>query len=362
MTSIRLLHRVLLAAAGCAFAAASTAQTVIPLGLVSPLSVGVGGPTAFARDLGFMKQEDIEIQYVNFNGSAVMLPQLAAKRVLIGWPNADPIILSNDPGKDPLPVKMFYNSLRTTIWEFAVPEDSAIRELKDLKGKRMGVFGMTSGNIPITKALLKEIGLEVGKDVELIPVGAGAPVGVAFRAGRIDSVNHFTQQLILLEDTGIKLRRLAQPKEYTSLFANGFAAHVDTIRDNPGLLARFGRMHARAILACDANPEACVRSFWKHFPERKTNLGGSEERNLDHAVRLLRANVGAHLSFPEGQPRLHGSYDIATWRRFIRVLHEGGQLANPNIDPNLLFTNAIAAEVNAKLDPEAAIAAAKAAK
>jgi NitT/TauT family transport system substrate-binding protein len=358
MTAIRLL----LAAAAACLATGSAAQDKVTVGLVSPLSVGNGGPIAFGRDLGFLKQEGIEIEYVTFNGSAVMLPQLAAKRVTVGWPNPDPIILSHDTGKDPLPVKMFFNSLRTSIWEFAVPADSKIREIKDLKGAKLGVFGLTSGNIPITRALLKEVGLDIGKDVELVGLGAGAAVGVALKAGRVDALNHFVQQMILVEDTGIKLRRLAQPRAYTELFSNGYATHVDTLRDNPAILARFGRVLARGILACDANPPACVRSFWKHFPDRKASIGATDEQNMEHSIRLLQANVGAHLAFPEGQPKLHGSYDAATWKRFIDILADSGQLQNRNLDPALMYSGAVVPEINAKLDAPAAIAAAKAAK
>lgn len=358
MTSIRLL----LAAAASSFTLAAAAQTVVTVGLVSPLSVGNGGPIAFGRDLGFLKQEGIEVEYVTFNGSAVMLPQLAAKRVTVGWPNPDPIILSHDTGKDPLPVKMFFNSLRTSIWEFAVPADSRIRELKGLKGAKLGVFGLTSGNIPITRALLKEVGLDIGRDVELIGLGAGAPVSVALKAGRVDALNHFVQQMILVEDSGIKLRRLAQPKAYTELFSNGYATHVDTLKDNPALLARFGRALVRGVLACDANPEACVRSFWKHFPDRKASIGADDQQNMAHSVRLLRANVSSHLAFPDGQPKLHGGYDAATWKRFIDILADSGQLQNRNLDPGLMYSGAVVQDINAKLDAPAAIAAAKAVK
>jgi NitT/TauT family transport system substrate-binding protein len=360
MTAISNLRR-LAAAAACVLSLAAAAQDKVTIGLVSPLSVGNGGPIAFGRDLGFLKQEGIEIEYVTFNGSAVMLPQLAAKRVLIGWPNPDPIILSHDTGKDPLPVKMFFNSLRTSIWEFAVPADSKIREIKDLKGAKLGVFGLTSGNIPITRALLKEVGLDI-KDVELVGLGAGAPVIVALKSGRVDALNHFVQQMIAVEDSGIKLRRLAQPKEYTSLFSNGYATHVDTLKDNPALLARFGRVLVRGVLACDANPQACVRSFWKHFPERKATLGADEQLNMEHSIRLLRANVGSHLAFPDGQQKLHGSYDAATWKRFIGILADSGQLQNRNLDPQLMYSDAIVGEINAKLDAPAAISAARAVK
>jgi len=54
--------------------------------------------------------------------------------------------------------------------------------------------------------------------------------------------------------------------------------------------------------------------------------------------RLLNANVSSTLAFPEGAPKKYGTYDAASWKRFIDALDDGGQLANKNIDPDVLYT------------------------
>lgn len=327
-------------------ASASAQEKLVTVGLVSPRNAGSTGPITFARELGFLKEEGIEVEFIEFNGSATMLPQLASKRITTGWPNPDPLIASHEPGKDPLPIKMFYNVFRKSVWEFAVLEDSPIREMKDLKGKKIGVFGMTSGNIPIARAQFKELGMDIGKDVELVPVGAGAPVNVAMTSKRIDALNHFSAQTIVMEQAGIKLRRLKQLPRYSALFANGFAAHIDTITKEPEILEKFGRAYAKGQVACYTNLPACVQSFWRAYPERKPKNDLSAEQNLANAVAAIEYSRDNVMGFAPGEPRKLGWYDRAGWKNFIDVLYEGEQISSNKLDPDLLFTNALIDRIN----------------
>ncbi len=158
--------------------ATAAAQQKVVFGLVSPLTV-VNGQMLVAKHLGYLAQEGIEVETIVFNGSAVLLPQIVAKRVTVGFPNPDPLVISRQPGKDPLPLKFFYNVIRENVWEFAVLAGSPARTLADLKGRKIGVGALTFGNIPLTRAMFKELGLEIGRDLELVPTGLGAPAFLA---------------------------------------------------------------------------------------------------------------------------------------------------------------------------------------
>ena len=60
------------------------AQQKVILGLVSPLTV-VNGQMLVARHLGYLAEEGIDVETIVFNGSAVLLPQIVAKRVTVGF-------------------------------------------------------------------------------------------------------------------------------------------------------------------------------------------------------------------------------------------------------------------------------------
>jgi NitT/TauT family transport system substrate-binding protein len=218
-------------------AGASTAHAEhVTLGQATSTSLTFG-PVYAAIDLGYFKQENIELEILDFKGASVLLPQVANKTVTIGFPGPDPLIISHQPGRDPLPVKFFYNGARKSIWEFLVPENSPLKTLADLKGKTIGVGELANANVPITRAMLKEIGFASTKDYSFMAIGVGAPAFRATLKGDVDTYNTFDTNTAAFETTGVKLRRLPQELKYKELFSNGFVANVDTIKERPELIA-----------------------------------------------------------------------------------------------------------------------------
>ena len=336
--------------------AAAGAQQKVIFGLVSPLTV-VNGQMLVAKHLGYLAEEGIEVETITFNGSAVLLPQIVAKRVTVGFPNPDPLVISRQPGKDPLPLKFFYNVIRENVWEFAVLDGSPVRTLADLKGRKIGVGALTFGNIPLTRAMFKEMGLEIGRDIDLVPTGLGAPAFLALKDGRVDALNLFETLHTQLETQGTPLRRLKMPQKYLDLFSNGFIAHEDTIRTNPKLLAAFGRAFAKATLACNVNRPGCVKAAWKEEPSLKPS-GANEAKLLADAVTLLNARYDKYLAFPKGEVPRWGEYPAGAWKNMAQVMVDGGQVQTAAFDINTLYTNSLVPAIN-NFDPAAVLADAR---
>lgn len=346
------LAPVLLAAALAA--APAHAQQKLVFGTVTTVTLSLGIIVA-AKQLGYFKEEGLDVDIVEFNGTATLLPQMTAKRVHVGYPNPDVLILSRQPGKDPLPIKYFYNATRESAWEFVVPADSPIRELKDLNGRKLGIGALTFGNVPITRAMFKELGV----NVELVPVGVGAPAFLAFREKKVDGLNLFDSQHATLEVQGTAIRRLAMPKKYKDLFSNGFVAHEDTIRDNPKALVGFGRAIAKTSVFCEANRAACVRAFWALYPNQKPT-GVDEAKAVADGVKIMAARFDKYLDFDGAKERRWGEFPAQAWKDFAVTLFEGGQLATKDVPVETCYTNALVPEMS-RFDAAAVVARAKAA-
>lgn len=336
-------------------AAACHAQTKVVYGNVTSMTLSQG-VIASAKALGFFKEEGLEVEFVEFNGTGTLLPQMTAKRVHIGYPNPDVLMISRQPGKDPLPLKYFYNATRESAWEFIVMADSPIRDLKDLKGKKIGVGALSFGNIPITKAMFKELGFEA----ELLPVGVGAPAFLAFREKKVDALNLFDSQHATIEVQGTAIRRLAMPKKYKDLFSNGFVAHEEMIRDDPKTLVAFGRAIAKTSVFCEANRAACVKAFWVLYPNQKP-IGGDEATNVRNAIKIMDARFNKYLDFDDQKQRRWGEFPVQGWKDFAATLYEGGQLTTKDIPVETCYTNALVPEMN-RFDTAAIVARAKAAQ
>ncbi|HEY9316503.1 MAG TPA: ABC transporter substrate-binding protein, partial [Achromobacter sp.] len=271
-------------ALSCAGLSAQAADE-FTVALAIPPAVHDGAPYAAAEALGFFKEENLDVKTIVFQGAGALLPQVANKRVTVGYPTSEPVISSTFGGKDPLPLKYFYNGVPATTMEFAVLADGPIKTLADLRNKKVGVGALTWGTIPGGRAALRTAGLTPGKDVEFVAVGALAAGFQALRNHQVDALNFNSSWNDMLEMSGTPIRRVAYPAVFGETAGNGFIAHLDTLRDNPQLLERFARAYTKGQIACEANPTFCVRAFWKANPQAKPE--GDEARALKDATTLL---------------------------------------------------------------------------
>jgi NitT/TauT family transport system substrate-binding protein len=335
----------------------AVAQEKIKFGTGSAISL-TSAPATMAISMGYFKEEGLEVEVVPFRGgSGVLIPQMINKSIQIGFPTLDVLMIARQPGRDYMPLKFFYNMTRTSIYEVVVLDGSPVRQLTDLKGKKIGVGALSWGQVPITKAMLKDAGVD---NADLIAVGQGAAAYQALTSGQIDALNLFDVPHAELESLGTKIRRVPLKDKFVGLGSNSLLAHEDTLKNQPKIIAGFGRAVAKATVACNANAPACVKAFWELYPQLKPTQG-TEEEKLANGVRVLQTRLDKMLAFPPGAPRNFGEFPAQLWKDYIEVLHAGGQLSTTNIPIETLYTNEFVREFN-KFDVDAVVRAARALK
>ena len=72
----------------------------------------------------------------------------------------------------------------------------------NLKGKRIGVFSMTSMRTFDGKAMVKAAGLDPDKDVSWVPVGIGAQAATALSRGDVDALTLWDSTYTDIENLG----------------------------------------------------------------------------------------------------------------------------------------------------------------
>lgn len=339
---------------------AAHAADTVTVALAVPLTVSSGGVYGLGKDLGYFEAENIDVKTIAFQGAGALLPQVAAKKVTIGLPLPETVLASYETGKTPLPVTYFYNAIPANELELAVLADGPIKTIADLKGKKIGVGALTWGTIPSTRALLRQENLTPGKDVDIVAVGVLGSGFLALKEGRVDALNYNSSWTAMLEQTGTKVHRLPYPPVFQKINSNGFLAHEDTVRDNPELLARFGRAYTKAVIACDANPRLCVETFWKYQPEAKPK-DGDADKQLQDAITLVKKRMDSTLRRPDGSTRVAGEFDVPVIKSFVTAMHEAGEFNTANIPVDTIFSNALVPEFS-RFDVAAVQAQAKAAK
>lgn len=325
-------------------AAAEKKLEKVTLGQVTSTSLTFA-PIFAAQTLGFFADDGIELQHLNFQGGSVLQPQIANKQVTFGFTAVELAIMSRQPGKDPIPLVFFYNGARESIWETVVLDSSSIKSLSDLRGKKIGIGATANANVPLTRAMLRDLGMEVTKDYSFLPIGVGAPAFRAVQNGDAEAYNTFDSNIATFETTGVKLRKLEVPQKYRELFSNGFVAHQDTLRDKPELVAGFGRALTKGIIVCEENPSFCVRNFWKLYPNAKPQATSDEEA-LKKGLHILQSRMQKYTYFPPVAKREFGIYSDQAWKHYVDALYEGGELSTKNINLSGLYTNDFVANFN----------------
>ncbi|KAA9002721.1 ABC transporter substrate-binding protein [Affinibrenneria salicis] len=342
-------------------AGVSQAQALddVTVALAIPPAVHDGAPYAAAQELGLFKQQNLSVKLVVFQGAGALLPQVASKRVTFGYPVSEPVISSYFSGKDPLPLRYFYNGTPAQTMEYTVLADSPIKTLADLKDKKIGVGALTWGTIPNSRAALRVAGLEPGKNVEFVAVGVLGSGFQALRSKQIDALNYNSSWGDIFELTGTKIRRIAYPDVFQETPGNGFIAHEDTFKDNPDLIRRFGRAYTEAQYVCEVNPEFCVQAFWRQYPESKP--ANADGKGLNDAKTLLTRRLQRTLYRENGSRRNPGEYDLPVIRAAIAAMAKTGEFPSAAVPVERIFSNEFVAAFD-DFDKNALKARAEAAK
>jgi NitT/TauT family transport system substrate-binding protein len=212
----------------------------------------------------------------------------------------------------------------------SVPEDSNIHEVKDLKGKAIGVFSLASGSIPLLKSYLRENGLDPDKDVSLVPVGLGAPVVDALRTNKVQALVYWGSANANLENAGLKLRYLASPA-WKRIPDFSMVSLQSTIAADPDMVVAIARGAAKASVFAMANPD-CVRKIqWATFPRTKPT-GADEETLAKWDLRSLNAQLDTMKQAYELDGNTWGSGTAADYARMQDFMVETKQI-DKKVDP-----------------------------
>ena len=350
-----------LAAAAVAIALAlggtAIAQTKVVFGDASGASVA-DAPIFVARQLGYFESEGIALDIRAFPGGANTVAQTVNGTALLSWPGNEPVIIGKQPGRDILPLRFFYNALPTVIWEMVVKEDSPIKSLADLKGRKIGIFAPSASNVPQVKAILRHEGLNPDTDVTMRSIGLGASALNALNTGVVDVVALYDTEHAAFETAGAHIRRLPVSPVVAKLFSNGLLTRDENLQNasTRELLVKVARAMAKGTLFCETNPRACVTLTWRDHPELKPT-GVDDAAAMSQTLWILEARL-KNLKLRDYQDGQYGKYAAAAWQDYVSFMLTEKVLDQP-VDIGTLYTNDLIPEIN-KFDHDAVIKQAKA--
>jgi NitT/TauT family transport system substrate-binding protein len=202
-------------------------------------------PTFLARSKGFFVQEGLDLKPLVVS-VRVSVPALMSREVHFAAAGSSmPAALKGAP------LKAIYYSYNTSTFQLLVRPE--IGGPQNLKGKAIAVSSPGSSNDQAARLMLKKFGLEVGRDVILLPAGDSQARLLAMESNLAagSPVNPDVAAQLALRG----YRILMNSAEVYPVPFSGMAVHGDLIRENPDLIKRWLRAHIRAILYIRKNPD-----------------------------------------------------------------------------------------------------------
>jgi len=274
-------------------------------------------PITLASALGYAEEDGLDLQNV-----AAGSPNDAVAGVLAGTGDCTFVNTAfgfavRDRGD---PLKMFFSFARHANRSFAVPADSSIKSIADLRGATIGLH--FPDLMYFAHAALVDEGVDPATDVEFVPL-PGSPVDAemmtdAVRGGGIHAIWQLDLNYGLFEAEDLPLRRLPS-RTIDRLTPSACLYTTDSFAESrPGALAVLGRSVARATLFAQTNPEAAVRVLWKHVPEARPKAG-EEERVLRRDVASLKSRLENQRIDNTADPRwgVITEDEIERWQEFM---------------------------------------------
>ena len=206
-------------------------------------------PFTIARDKGYYRAEGLDVELILMsapNASRALLSGDVAVATVGGA--GMPALLRGSPMKF-----LFTTYNRAMFWLYAKPE---IRDVKSLKGKRVGVSGIGSGPDSLLREILRLHGLDANRDVTILSLGVMPMIYSGLQSGIVDGAMLAPPVTLKAEEAGFR-ELVAFPKQ-------------DLVEPQGAILVR------DALVQADpAQVERFVRGSYKGFLYLRDNRAGS---------------------------------------------------------------------------------------
>ncbi len=297
---------------------------------------------AAAAALEFDRDEGLEFDFIYPDEPGATARALGAGRCHFAPLNTTVGMLAREEG---WPLRGVYAMSRRTHRWFAVPPDSRITSLPDLRGTRIACdFPHLQ---PLAESALAEEGIRPHEFTWVPWRGSGMEAGAMIaplRDGDVDAVflidwndGDFTAE-------GFPMRRVpSKALDRLTMTSCLWLASPDVERDTE-LVAGVGRAMAKVTVFALDNQAAVIRLMWDRCPDTRPSAPAAA-RELRRGVEILRARLGT-LSLDASTGPLWGGMTLDDVRLWQDILLASGAIAR-RLAPESYINPSLVARFNA---------------
>jgi NitT/TauT family transport system substrate-binding protein len=335
-------RRIAVALVASAFATAALPATAQEL---EPLTVGFAVnsmvqqvPYHAAKELGYFAEEGLDVEFEFFDGSSAVVQQIVSGNVDVGSPSAGALFNAVVQGHD---LKVIFSFQYKSVFTLGTPADSGVTTVADLEGKAVGVSELSGGEVPIVRAVLREVGLTEGEEVAIIPIGDAPAMTVnALQSGQVQAYSSNMFDIAAIEAAGVPMT-IILPDSVSNFPGNSMVVTAETLAEKPKQLTGFLRALAKAIVYVDANRDEAYAMAARLAPEEFENEALAQA-SFD-AARTLRERPAAMGDAPIGANFMPG---VQAYHDFMRQGSEEEGALMQDLDLAAIIDESLLAEAN----------------
>jgi ABC-type nitrate/sulfonate/bicarbonate transport system substrate-binding protein len=203
-------------------------------------------PFFIAKDRGYYREEDLDVQLVVMGGGIGLRALIAGNVELAA--TGEPAVLSAYLSGARLQI-LFSSYYRPLLWLYADPK---IKSVAELKGRKIAVSSIGSASDTLTRDVLKKRGIEGGREVTMLALGSPEARYMALKTGNVDAAVLSEGSKFIADENGLR-ELISYLKEDVFLLSGSVGAREAFIKSDQPLIERFLRATIKGQLYTQQN-------------------------------------------------------------------------------------------------------------
>jgi NitT/TauT family transport system substrate-binding protein len=264
-------------------------------------------------DKGFFKAMGIDLGYVPGTGGGSAITNMLSGAADIAFTDPASFYQAIDKGEKLIAI---YNIYPQNVFNVVSPKSRNITKPADLKGKKIGVYSMSSGTRQNLQVLLHQVGLSE-KDVTIQVTGLlnFAPV----IQGQVDATAATDTGLFVGKLKGLKDVNVIEVKNYLNIPSDMFVVTEETYNTKKDLLRRFLSAYRECTQWMIDNPEEAAQVA------KTRSING---RNVSVNLEIIKIRNISSVSSTTRKMGL-GHFDLDLLQKGAKTFEELGLISKP---------------------------------
>ena len=229
---------------------------------------GWHAPFYVARDLGWYREEGLDVEIVPGTGSSNTIRVVGAGGATFGMSDSGTMSAGVAQDVPVMAIGMFNQKCPITVFSFPAKH---IEKPKDLEGKTVGAVA-GAAEAKIFPAFARKNGVDLSK-VKMVDLSIATRIA-ALVSGNIDAFVGYviSERDVLAASDSKVVNQIKFADHGIVMYGNGMIVNNAFANDNPAVVERFTRVTMRGLKLALDDPDKALESTYKAIPDREQNL------------------------------------------------------------------------------------------